>query len=114
MASGFSHTTWPAGGEDLADLRMVEVVRRGDVNDLDPAVIEEVGEGRIGLRHADALGAAAAALWGRSEQSVHLHAQASQGLDVDGADEAAADDGGPDLARASHPWPAASGWLDGW
>ena len=100
--------------KDLRDLWMVEVVRRGDVDDLHPIVVEEVGQRGIRPGHADAFGAGGASLGGRAEQPMHLHAHASQCLDVDGADEAAADDGGPDIARSPHPAPAGvAGWPDG-
>ena len=60
MASGFSHTTWRPAARICSDLRMVEVVRRGDVHDLDPLVGQQVGEAVVGLRHADAARALAA------------------------------------------------------
>ncbi len=51
-----------AGGEDLPDLRVVEVVGRGDVDDLDAIVGEDVVEGAVRLRDAEALGARRTAL----------------------------------------------------
>jgi hypothetical protein len=39
-----------AGTEDLLHLRVVEVVRRGDVNDLDPLVTEKLVQRGVRLR----------------------------------------------------------------
>ena len=103
IASGFSHTTWLPGGEDPPDLRVVELVGRGDVDDLDALVGEQLVEARVGLRQAElARPAARRAPATTSRRPCDADADAAQRLDVDGADEPAADDGGADVADASH------------
>jgi hypothetical protein len=66
------------------------------MDDLDAVVGEELVEVRVGLRDAERLGARGAALRAAAQDAVDLDADPAQGLDVDGPDEARADDGGSD------------------
>ena len=92
----------PAGGEDRLRLGDVEIVRRGDVDDLDRRVLQEGLERRVGARHAQGVGAGRAALGRAAEHAAHLDADAAQLLDVDGPDEARADDRGADVGDPPH------------
>ena len=88
----------PAGGEDLPTCGMVEVVRRRDVHDLDARVGEQLVEAARRPSAIPSARARAAPRSGvRSEDAADLHAEAAEGLDMDGADEAGADDGRSDL-----------------
>ena len=49
-------------GEDLPHVAVVELIRRGDVDDGDPVVVEQVVEGRVGGPDAELSGAGGAAL----------------------------------------------------
>ena len=99
MASGFSHTTCLPAREGGLRVLVMKVIRRGDVDDVDARVVEHRLEALVGRRQADLLGARRGALVARTDDAVHLDAQPPQRLDVDGADEAGADDGGADLAE---------------
>ena len=91
-----------AGGEDGLRLRDVEVVGRGDVDDVDGRVVEERLQRGVGARDAERLGPRRAALRGAAKDAADLHADAAQGFDVDGADEARADDGRADVGDPPH------------
>jgi hypothetical protein len=78
------------------------MIRAGDVDGLDPIIVEELVQARVGLRHAEAPSARGASLGRRAEEPMDLDTQPAEGLDVHGADEAAADDRRTDLARVPH------------
>ena len=88
--------------EDESHLRVVEVVRRGDVNDLDAIVVEQLLEAAVAPIDAELTRALGGSLRAGGDDAVHPHAEATEGLDVDGTDEPAADDGGADLTRGPH------------
>ena len=92
----------PPGLEDLARLRHVEVVGRGDVDDLDRRVVEQGLERGVGAVDAERPGALLAAFRRAAEDAADLHADPAQLLDVDGADEARADDGRADVGDPPH------------
>ena len=89
----------PPGCEDLAGLRDVEVVRRGDVDDVDGRVREHLVQRLVGVRDAERLGPGRATLRRAAEDAAHLDADPAQLLDVDGPDEPRADDGRADLGN---------------
>jgi hypothetical protein len=92
----------PAGGQDGLDLRVVEVVRRRDVDDLDPAVVENLIEAGVRRGHAQLVRACRRAVLARAKHTVNLDADPAQPFDVDGADEPAADDGSSDVTETPH------------
>ncbi len=92
----------PAGGQDLLRLGDVEVVGRGDVDDLDRRILEDGVERRVGVTDAEGLGTLCAALRRAAEHAADLDADAPQLLDVDRADEAGADDGGANVGDPAH------------
>ena len=94
-----------AGGEDRRRLRDVEVVRRGDVDDVDGRVREDLVEGRVGVADAQGVGPGRAALRGAAEDAADVDADAAELLDVDRPDEPGADDGGTDVGEPAHPAP---------
>ena len=100
------------GVEDEAHLGVMEVIRRGDVHDLDAVVAEQLLEAAVASRETELTRARGGPLRARCEDAVHVHAEATKGLDVHGPDEAAADDGGPDLARGPHAL-GRPGWREG-
>src|SRR5450759_1125090 len=93
----------PTRGEDLLDLPMVELVRRRDVHDLYGVVREGLRQALVGARQPQLRGARGAQLRRRLQQPDDPHADPAQRLDVDRADEAAANDRGPDVAEVPHP-----------
>ena len=90
------------GFEDLAGLGYVEVVRRGDVDDVDGLVGQEGLQRGIGASHAERLGPLASTVGAAAEDAPDAHADPAQRLDVDGADEARPDDGRADLRDPAH------------
>ena len=94
-----------AGGEDRRRLRDVEVVRRGDVDDVDGRVGEDLVEGGVGVADAQGVGPGGAALRGAAEDAADVDADPAELLDVDGPDESGADDGGTDVGEPAHPAP---------
>ena len=91
-----------AGGEDRHRLRMVEMVRRGDVDDIDRIVSQDRVERGIRVTDAEVRGPCGAALRCASENAADLHADATECLHVNGADEARPDHGSADLGDARH------------
>ena len=84
-----------AGGQRLPALLEVEAVRRGEVDDADRGVGEQLLEGWRRRGRVPRLAGGVAALLGRrAEDADDGPAEPAQGLDVDGADEAGADEGG--------------------
>ena len=77
------------------------MVGRGDVDDVDAVVAEQLIEVAISARDAEASGTLRAAFGDRTKQAMDLHADAAQRLDVDGADEATADHGRANIAQRS-------------
>ena len=90
--------------EDRQGLRQVQVVRRGDVDDLDARVVEQVVERVVGARDAEDRGPCRATFRGAAEDAVDPDADAPERLDVDGADEPRADDGRADVGDPPHAW----------
>jgi hypothetical protein len=82
------------------------------VDDLDAIVRQQLVKARVAAWKAELLGARRCALGGGTENAVDLDAEAAQRLDVDGADEAAADHGRADLARTPHVGPRWPDCLD--
>src|SRR5262245_43413042 len=80
------------GLERRLRLRVVQVVRRRDVDDVDAVVLEQRLVALVRLRQARLL---ARALGRRPDDARHVDTEAPQGLDVDDADEARSDDGRP-------------------
>ena len=102
IASGFSHTTCLPAARICVDLRGVELVGAGDVDDVDRVVRAQLVEALVRVGHADRLGALLAARSGGAQQPDDVDADPAQGLDVHGADEAAADDGRADVGAVRH------------
>ena len=101
MASGFSQLTClPAA---RIALTCGKCSRLGEVTWTTSIVVvgEQLVEVVVGPWHAEAGGSFGAALVAGTKQAAHLHADAAQPLDVDGADKATADDGRADIAQGS-------------
>ena len=90
------------GRQDCPDLRVMQLVGRGDVDHPDGVVREELRQARIDAREAELRGATLAELRGGLEQALDAHADAAQCLDVHATDETAADDGGADVTSSGH------------
>ena len=103
----------PIRVEDASHLRVVEVVRRGDVDDLDAIVVEQLIEAAVAPVDAELARALGGSLRAGGDDAVHAHAEPTQGLDMHGPDEPAADDGGPDLARGLHARGHPAAWGSG-
>ena len=88
--------------EDLAHLRVVQGVGGGDVHDVDGRICEQLIERAVGAGDAQLAGALQPLVRRPIQQSAHGDVQAPQCLDVCGTDEAAADDGRPDVLVRSH------------
>ena len=104
-----------AGGEDRHRLREMEVVRRRDVHGIDRRVVEQRLERRIGARDAERRGPRLASFRRAAQHAADLDADPAQGLDVDRADEARADDRGSDVGDPAHAlltWCAVDSRLD--
>jgi hypothetical protein len=71
------------------------------VDDLDRRITEQGIEVGIRLPDAKGLGPRGATLGRAAEHATHVHPDAAQGLDVDGADEARPDDRGADVCEAT-------------
>ena len=105
---GSGHCQWllahdvAACPEDRAGLADVEVVGRGDVDHVDAVVGKEVVQAHVGAGDAQGVGADRTTLRGTSEDAADLHTDAPQRLDVDGPDEARADDRGSDISDPGH------------
>src|SRR5262245_37198824 len=82
----------------------MEVVRGGDVDDLDAVVGQEVVKGRVGMSDAEGVGPCRATFRGTAQHAAHVHADPPQSLHVDGPDEPGPDDGGTDIGDG-HPAP---------
>ena len=89
IASGFSQTTCLPASSACLRLRVVEMVRRRQMDDVDAIVGEHRLEAvvRLGQRHGPLLAAPAPA---RADDTGDLDAEAAQCVDVDDADEAGA------------------------
>jgi len=72
------------------------------VDHLDALVVEQLVERPVGMVDIDPLGTLPTALQARPEQAVDTHADAAQGLDMDCADETAADHGRADSVKGPH------------
>ena len=90
----------PARREDRLDLRVVQLVGRRDVDDVDPVVVEQLVQRGVGAADVDLLRAGGGAVARGAEQAGDVDADPAQGLDVHRADEAAADHGGADVAAS--------------
>ena len=77
-----------AGGQRGCGLRVVQVIRRGDVDDIDPLVVQHGLEAVVGGRQAKRASAFRGPGMAGSNDTMHLNAQATQGFHVHHADEA--------------------------
>lgn len=96
----------PAGGQDLRRLDDVEIVRRGDVDDIDGRIGQQVIERRIRARHTERLCPGSATFRCAAEHAPNRDADPSEGLDMDRPDKSGPDDGRADLGQpvaGSHP-----------
>ena len=91
-----------AGREDRAALADVQVVGRGDVDDVDGGVGQQGVQDGVGLRDAERLGPRRATLRGAAQHAANVDADPAQGLHVDRADESRPDDGGADVGDRFH------------
>ncbi len=92
-----------AGGQDGLRLGDVQVVGRGDVDDVDGRIGQEVVEGGVGARDTEGVGPGGAALRRAAEDAADLDADPPQRFHVDRADEARPDDGRADVGDPPHP-----------
>jgi hypothetical protein len=88
-----------SGGQRRRCLRVVKVIRRGDVDHVDPRVGQHGLEGLVGRRQAERGSAFRGPGMAGSNDPVHLHAEPAQRLDVHRADEAGPDDGSADFSE---------------
>ena len=72
------------------------------MDDVDGRIVEEVVEGGVGARDAEARRPRGSTLRRAAEHAADLDADAPKRLDVDGPDEARADDGGADVGDPCH------------
>jgi hypothetical protein len=86
-----------ACGEDRRRLRDMEVVRRGDVDDVDRVVREDLVQAGIAVANVQGVGSGGGAFRRAAEDAAHVDPDAAELLDVDGPDEAGADDRGADV-----------------
>ncbi len=91
-----------AGREDVAALADVQVVRGGDVDDVDGVVRQQVLKGVVGAWDAERVDPRLATFRRAAEHAADLHADPPQCLHVDRADEPRPDDGGADVGDRSH------------
>src|ERR1041385_4446910 len=101
-ASGVPQTTGLSRRGGRACVSVMQVVGRRHVDHVDIRVVEHRLEARVGGRQAELPTARRGAFLARSDDAVHLDAQAAQSLHVDGADETGADDRGADLGERPH------------
>ena len=83
-----------AGGERLLHLRVVQVVRRRQVDDVDRVVREQRLVAVVDRREPPSRAARSGR---RADDAGDGHAEPPQRVDVDDADEAGADDAGPEI-----------------
>jgi hypothetical protein len=89
-----------AGGERGLHLRVVEVIRRRDVDDVHARVRQQRLVALVRGRQA---GLRAGALGRRADHAGDVDPEPAQGLDVDDADEPRADDGRPHRPSVPRP-----------
>src|ERR1700687_2309391 len=87
----------PARRQRRLGFRVVQVIRRGDMDDVDPRVSEHGLEALVGRWQAERSGAFRGPGVAGPNDSMHLHAQPAQGFDMHEAYEARADDGRADF-----------------
>ena len=85
------------GGEDRLHLRVVKIVRRREMDDIDAVVRQERVE--IRAHRPQPLGFGSPRT--RPDHAHHLDAETPERVDVDGGDEACADDAGAKLLDAA-------------
>src|SRR5438094_10559623 len=88
-----------AGGQRGGGMREVQVIWRGDMDHIDARIAQHRLEGLVSGREVQPGSSLGGSRMTGSNDSVNLHAQAAQGLDVHHADEAGPDDGGADVAE---------------
>src|SRR5438552_3801814 len=86
------------GGQSRGRLGEVQVIRRGDVDDINARVAQHRLEALVCRRQVQRGSSLGGSRMTGSNDSVNLHAKAAQGLDVHHADEAGSDDGGANFA----------------
>jgi hypothetical protein len=82
-----------AGSQRRCGLRVVQVIRRGDVDHIDPGIGQHRLEALVRWRQLQRGGALCGPRVAGSNHPVHLHAQPAQSLDMHGSDEPRADNG---------------------
>ena len=92
----------PAGREDLLGLGIVQIVGRRDVDHANAVIAQEVVERGVGGGNAHLLRSGSAERRRGFEQSDDVDSDSPEGLDVDRADETAANHGGADVATVCH------------
>ena len=92
----------PTRGQDGLGLGNVEVVRRGDMDDVHPRVDQQFVERAIGPGDSERRGAVGASFRGAAEDAANRHADPAQRLNVDGTDEPRPDHGGADAREVAH------------
>ncbi len=108
IASGFSQTTCLPASSAARACGEVQLVGRGDVDDVDALVGEHRLEALVGLGQHGGLGLGPRALGRGADHPVHLHAEPAQRLDVHDADEPGADDRRAKLLERGHEGPPES------
>src|SRR6266702_5700719 len=86
------------GGQGRGRLREVQVIWRGDVDDVDARISQHCLDALVGRRQVQCSGARRGPRMAGSDDPVNLHTQAAQGLDVHYADETGPDDRRSDFA----------------
>src|SRR5437867_12838157 len=81
---------------------MVEVVGRGDVDDVDPLIVEHRLKALVGGRKPELARSRRRSVVRGADDAVDLDAKPAQSLHVDDPDEAGAGDRGPDPAESPH------------
>ena len=90
-----------AGGQRRRGLRVMQTIGRGDMDHVDPRVGQHGLEARIRGRQAEGSRAFRGPRMARTDDTVHLHAEPPQRLDVHRPDKAGPDDRSPDVADRS-------------
>jgi hypothetical protein len=80
-------------------VRVMKVVRRGDMNDVDPLVGKHRLHRLVRGGQAGGAGTLIAPGAARADDAMDLDAKPAQGVHMDGADETSADHGGANLAQ---------------
>ncbi len=90
-----------AGGQGRRGLRVMQVIRRGDMDHIDPRVGQHGLEALVGRRQAECGGAFRSPGMAGPNHAMHLNAKPAQGFDMDRTDEARPYDRGADFRDRS-------------